>query len=116
MCDLLPYEVLQHGDYIEVRLQGVLEAALNFDDAQLGSSPRLLIDYADVTEIRADAFVLAEQARKGEARGLKVAVYAPRPALFGLNRQAFQLSDIREGVSAGVFTDREAARTWLLSG
>ena len=94
--------------------------ALDFDAADLGdgrrSATRLLLDYTGVTEIHASAYTLAEQARNGERRGLKIAVCAPRPALFGLNRQAFQLSHVREGESAGVFTDLESARSWLMSG
>ncbi len=118
MGDPLPYQVLLHEDYVEVRFEGVLDGALSFDDAALESVvslPRVLLDYTGVTEINADAYVLAERARKGEAQGLKVAIYAPRPALFGLSRQALQLGGVREGVSVGVFSDLESARTWLMA-
>lgn len=115
----MPYQVLQHGDYLEVRLEGVLVDALDFDASDLVSTTngtRLLLDYTGVTDIQASAYTLAEQARNGESRGFKVAVCAPRPALFGLSRQAFQLSHVREGESAGVFSSLEAARAWLMSG
>ena len=111
--------MLKHEDYVEVRVQGVLESALDFEDQSLADadeSHRLLLDMAGVTEIRADAYLLAEQARKAEARGIKMAVYAPRPAVFGLNRQALQLGAIREGISAGVFSSLEEAKAWLQAG
>ncbi|MEO8540443.1 MAG: hypothetical protein ABI577_11940 [bacterium] len=104
---------------MEVRLEGVLDRAFDFDDAEIVAAPdlrRLLLDFSGVTDVHADAYALAEQAHRGEERGFKVAVYAPRPALFGLNRQALQLGAIREGESAGVFNNLEAARAWLRAG
>jgi hypothetical protein len=115
----LPYQVLKHGDYVEVRLEGVLESALDFEDQSLegeGGVRKLLLDFGGVTEVRADAYLLAEQARSAEARGFKIAVYAPRPAVFGLNRQALQLGAVHEGVTAGVFASLEEARIWLQTG
>jgi hypothetical protein len=103
---------------VEVRLEGALDSAINFEDAEFGTltaQSRVLLDFAAVTDVRADAYALAEQARRSEALGFKGAVYAPRPALFGLNRQALQLGAIREGVSARVFSEIDAAREWLLS-
>lgn len=113
----LPYQVLRHDDYLEVRLEGVIEAALDFDQPPFNqrSGQRVLVDYTGVTDVRADAYVLAEQARRAEAAGLKVAVFAPRPSLFGLNRQALLLGAVREGISAGVFKDLDEARAWLRS-
>ncbi len=111
----MPYQVLRHDDYLEVRLQGVVESALDFGQPPFTAAMpgRFLVDYAEVTEVRADAYALAEQARRAEAAGFKVAVFAPRPSLFGLNRQALLLAAVQEGVSAGVFADLEEARTWL---
>ena len=114
----MPYQVLRHDDYLEVRLEGVIEAALNFEEPPFRNAlgARVLVDYAAVTDVRADAYSLAEQARRAEAAGFKVAVFAPRPSLFGLNRQALQLGAVQEGVSAGVFSDLEEARAWLRAG
>ncbi len=114
----MPYQLLRHDDYLEVRLEGVVEAALDFNAPPFSSAltTRVLVDYSAVTDVQTDAYVLAEQARRAEAAGLKVAVFAPRPAMFGLNRQALQLGAVREGVSAGVFTDLEEARAWLQAG
>ena len=55
------------------------------------------------------------QAKRLENLGLKVAFYAPRPALFGLNRQVLQLAEVREGITANVFSNLEEARAWLRS-
>ena len=63
-----------------------------------------------------DALSVAAQAQLAEELGYRVAVYAPRPALFGLSRQAFQLGHVEEGISAAVFTDLNAAREWLRTG
>lgn len=115
----MPYQVLKHEDYVEVRLEGVLDSALDFEDQSLegaGGLRRVLLDFGGVTEIRADAYLLADQARKAEARGFKIAVYAPRPAVFGLNRQALQLGAVHEGISAGVFANLEEAKVWLRTG
>lgn len=110
--------MLRHDDYFEVRLEGVVEAALDFSEPPFGGAQgaRVLVDYAAVTDVRADAYALAEQARRAEAAGFKIAVFAPRPSLFGLNRQALQLGAVQEGVTAGVFSDLEEARTWLRAG
>jgi hypothetical protein len=111
----LPYQVYKHEDYVEVRLEGVIESALPL--VQLAEDDALvLVDYAGVTEVVADTYELARQARLAEEAGLKVAVYAPRPALFGLNRQALQLGLVSEGVSSNVFTDRDEAQAWLHAG
>ena len=113
--NVLPYQVYKHDDYVEVRLEGVIDAAIHLGQEDLCSTSKVLFDYAAVTEMRADAYELAEAAHEREVHGLKVAVYAPRPALFGLARQALQLGLVREGVSASVFLDVEEARAWLRS-
>lgn len=114
----LPYQVLQHDRYVEIKLDGVVDSPvrLGSPDTEIVSSVgRILFDYSGITEMKADAYDLAEAARYCEANGLKVAVFAPRPALFGLARQALQLAAVREGESASVFLDRDEARSWLLS-
>jgi hypothetical protein len=114
----LPYQVHKHEDYVEVRLEGVIEAAIRLsrdESSEAQSRGKLLFDYSGVTEMKADAYELAEAARFCEANGLKVAVFAPRPALFGLARQSLQLANVKEGVSANVFSDHDEARAWLIS-
>jgi len=111
----LPYQLHRHEDYLEVRLEGVIESALPLRKIAARST-RVLVDYAGVTEVIADTYDLAREARLAEEAGLKVAVYAPRPALFGLNRQALQLGLVSEGVSVNVFSDREEATAWLRAG
>ena len=111
----MPYQVHKHEDYLEVRLEGLIESAVALSELA-SAGDHVLVDYADVTEVRADSYQLAEQARRAEQAGIKVAVYAPRPAWFGLNRQALQLGLVDEGVSVSVFTDREEARRWLAAG
>jgi len=115
----LPFQFQNHEDYVEVRLEGVIEGPLPIPEAAMppeGPLKRLLIDFTDVTEVIADTYRLAEQAKRNEALGLKVAVYAPRPALFGLNRQVLQLGLVHEGVSASVFTSIDEAIAWLRTG
>lgn len=115
----MPYQLHQHVDYVEVRLEGVIDAPVKYDDvaaAVHGMLSRILIDFSGVTEVRTSADSLADQARISEDRGLKVALYAPRLAYFGLARQVLQLAQVAEGVAANVFTDLEEARAWLRAG
>lgn len=114
----MPYQVYNYEDYVEVRLEGVIDSPVTFESEELAVVSlvrKVLFDYAGVTDMRADAYELADEARRGEELGLKVAIFAPRPALFGLTRQALQLGLVNEGISANVFTDVEEARAWLRS-
>jgi hypothetical protein len=115
----LPFQIHKHVDYIEVRLEGVLDVAPGLEDVQAaagGPFSRLLVDFTGVTEVRADPYSLADRARNNEDAGIKIAFYAPRPALFGVVRQVLQLGSVHEGVTASAFKDVEAAREWLRSG
>ena len=114
----MPYQLNAHAGYVEVRLEGVIDRPVRLTGPEfesVRSAHRVLFDYSGITEMRADAYDLADAAKTCEVLGLKVAVYAPRPALFGLARQAIQLGGVAEGVSASVFLDHEAAREWLLA-
>lgn len=114
----MPYELHEHQDYVEVRLEGLIGSVEHFERvlrAGLGNR-RVIINLASVQEIVADAYGLAEQAHQAETLGYRVAIYAPRPALFGLSRQVLLLGNVREGVSASVFSDLEAAKAWLRAG
>ncbi|MBE0611595.1 MAG: hypothetical protein IH609_19600 [Dehalococcoidia bacterium] len=116
---LVPYQFVDRMTHMEIRLEGVLDDGLVIEDAvvtRVGDVRRVLVDYSGVTEVRLDSMSLATTARLQEAAGVKVAVYAPRPAMFGLNRQVLQLAGVREGVTASVFSDLGEARTWLLAG
>ena len=66
--------------------------------------------------MKASAYALADEARLSEDRGRKVALYAPRPALFGLARQVPQLAIVAEGVAANVLTDLDEVRAWSRTG
>ncbi len=115
---LLPYQLREHSDYLEVRLEGVIESLVTVEKAAPGRAGqrKVLLNCEAVTEVVADTYTLADQARRVEALGFLVAVYAPRPALFGLSRQVFLLAHVNEGVSAAVFSDLDAARQWLAAG
>lgn len=115
----MPYQFVDHLTHLELRLEGVIDDGLVIDGdvvARAGELRRVLIDYSAVTEIRLDPLLLASVARRQQSAGVKVAVYAPRPAMFGFNRQVLQLAGVREGVTASVFSDLAEARVWLLSG
>lgn len=116
---LVPYQFVDRLTHLEIRLEGVLDDGFVIEEdvvARAGELGRVLMDYSAVTEIRLDPLLLASAAQRQQAAGVKVAVYAPRPALFGFNRQVLQLAGVREGVTASVFQDLAEARTWLLAG
>ncbi|MCO5200657.1 MAG: hypothetical protein M9925_03010 [Chloroflexi bacterium] len=115
----MPYQFVDRMTHLEIRLEGVIEEGFVIEEAvvaRAGELRRVLVDYSAVTEIRLDPFLLANAARRQQAAGVKVAVYAPRPAMFGFNRQVLQLAGVREGVTASVFSDLGEARSWLLAG
>lgn len=115
---LLPYQLHEHADYLEIRVEGAFQSVVHFEAENPAGAGlfRVLLNYEAVTEITVDALSVAAQAQLAEELGYRVAVYAPRPALFGLSRQAFQLGHVEEGISAAVFTDLNAAREWLRTG
>lgn len=115
----MPYQFVDRLTHLEIRLEGIVDEELLIEEAVLkrvGDVGRVLFDYSGVTEVRLDSMSLATAARRQEAAGVKVAVYAPRPAMFGVNRQVLQLAGVREGVTASVFSDLGEARAWLLAG
>jgi hypothetical protein len=115
----VPYQFVDRLTHLEIRLEGIVDEELVIDEAVLtrvGDVGRVLVDYSGVTAMRLDSNSLAATARRQEAAGVKVAVYAPKPAMFGFNRQVLQLAGIREGVTASVFSDLGEARDWLLAG
>jgi hypothetical protein len=115
----VPYQFVDRLTHVEIRLEGVIDGGLIFEEAvvrRVDEVRRVLVDYSSVTEVRLDSMSLATMARLQEAAGVKVAVYAPQPVMFGFNRQVLQLAGVREGVTAGVFRDLGEARAWLLAG
>lgn len=115
----MPYQFVDRVTHLEIRLEGVIDDGLVIEEevvVRAGKIRRVLVDYSAVTEIRLDPFSLANAARLQQAAGVKVAVYAPRPAMFGFNRQVLQFAGVREGVTASVFRDLAEARVWLLTG
>lgn len=115
----MPYQFVDRLTHLEIRLEGVVDEGLVIEEevvTRIGDVRRVLVDYSAVTEMRLAALALAEVASRQEAAGVKVAVFAPRPAIFGFTRQVLQLAGVREGVTASVFTDLAEARAWLLAG
>jgi hypothetical protein len=114
----MPHQLFAHDAYVELRLNGVVDAPEELSESEwsvVGSVNRVLVDYSDVEQMNVDPYTLAGRARKNEERGIKVAVFAPRPALFGLNRQVLQLAGAGEGRTARVFRDRDEAVAWLVA-
>src|SRR3990172_7235803 len=115
----VPYQFVDRLTHVEIRLEGVVDEDLVIDAGvieRIGDVRRVLVDYSAVTGVRLDSLFLAEAARRQEAAGVKVAVFAPPPGMFGFNRQVLQLAGVREGVTASVFSDLADARKWLLAG
>lgn len=115
----MPYQFVDRLTHVEIRLEGVVDEDLVIDAGvieRIGDVRRVLVDYSAVTGVRLDSLFLAEAARRQEAAGVKVAVFAPTPVMFGFNRQVLQLAGVREGVTASVFSDLADARKWLLAG
>ncbi len=114
----MPYQLLRHPGHLEVRLAGALERFPLLEPADrvhLRAARRVLVDVTSVTTVDVDVYWIADVARRQEAAGIRLAICAPRPALFGIARQALQLAGVREGTTASVFSSCDAAREWLIS-
>ncbi|MGE3074716.1 MAG: hypothetical protein AB7N24_01190 [Dehalococcoidia bacterium] len=76
---------------------------------------RVLIDVSEVDDVLFDPVMLGEAAARNNAtRGVRFAIAATTPAMFGLGRQVAQISGL-EGVAVSVFHSREEAAAWLLA-
>ncbi|MGE0601106.1 MAG: hypothetical protein AB7J35_15685 [Dehalococcoidia bacterium] len=76
---------------------------------------RVLIDVSEVDDVLFDPVMLGEAAARNNAtRGVRFAIAATTPAMFGLGRQVAQISGL-EGEAVSVFHSREEAADWLLS-
>lgn len=82
--------------------------------APLPPGARLLLDCTNVREVTVPAENLAVAAQQLYARGVKLALLAGSPLVFGLARQAIQLAGIPEGTAFATFRDRGEAVRWLL--
>jgi hypothetical protein len=114
----MPPQLFEHGAYVELRLSGVLDTPEEFTGGECSvvvAVNRVPVDYSDVEQLNVVPYTLAGMAMKNEERGIRVAVYAPRPAMFGLNRQVLQLAATAEGRTATVFRDHGEAVAWLVA-
>jgi hypothetical protein len=100
----------------EARYDDLLQL-LNRLDALAESSPRMAV-LIDETGLRPGAISPAEIRRVAQAwsqsqhlRNVRIAVFAPNLAIFGLNRMAAAFSG-REG-QLRVFSDKASATSWL---
>jgi hypothetical protein len=112
----MPYQFLSQDGYVELRLTGVIRSfapLLGGEAEALRTATRILIDYSGVERWDIDPYALVPAARENDKRGIRIALYAPQPVLFGINRQIVQLSGAREGETIRVFNDRAAAETWI---
>lgn len=112
----MPHQFLSHEKYVEVRLTGVIDSYAPLPEAEelaARTIGRVLIDYSGVERFDIDPYALVPAARENDRRGTRIAVYAPQPVLFGINRQIVQLSGAREGETVRVFTDRAEAEAWI---
>ena len=114
----MPYQVNARIGYTELHLSGTITRIeqVTGADSLLSNATRLLVDFSDVEQFNLDPYEMVAMAKRKDELGVRVAVYAPRPALFGVNRQVLQLAGVREGETARVFKDLAAARAWLLAG
>jgi len=113
----VPYQFRERGEFLEVRLDGVLESFAPFvrDLIDRTGTKQVLLNLEGVTSVAADTYALASQVQAAVTEGYRLAFFAPRPALFGISRQTLLLGNVEEGTAAGVFRDIEEARRWLLS-
>ncbi len=75
---------------------------------------RVLLDATGVREVTVPAENFAAAAQQLHRMGVRVALLAGSPLVFGLGRQAVQLAGLPEGVAFAVFMERDEALRWLL--
>jgi hypothetical protein len=115
----MAWELQVQDGYIEVRLYGVLDGSQR---PPLAPEPRpqveglkVLFDLAGVERVALPLDELVRAFVRLDAAGLRVAFYAPEPAVFGINRQAIQMAGAAEGYSLSVFREKDAAVSWLMA-
>ncbi|GIW17852.1 hypothetical protein [Tepidiforma sp.] len=80
----------------------------------LAPGTRVLLDCTAVREVTVPAENIAAAAQQLHRMGVRLALLAGSPLVFGLGRQAIQLSGLPEGVAFAVFMARDEALRWLL--
>lgn len=80
----------------------------------LAPGTRVLFDCTAVREVTVPAENLAAAAQQLHRMGVRLALLAGSPLVFGLGRQAIQLAGLPEGVTFAVFMERDEALRWLL--
>lgn len=115
----MAYQMLDHGQYIEFRLHGlVLGVDLPGGEwyRRIVECGRLLLDAADVERVEADIIWMAGFARSVQLLGpFRTAVVAPSPVVFGTFRQALAYrGDLPHPAPVEFFRAREPAVAWLL--
>jgi hypothetical protein len=116
----MPLEAFDRKTHLHLLMSGIVcpsdgEAALTYARQTPTEASRLLLDFTEAEELALTVNELVVLAREIMAAVRVVAVAAPRPVIFGLNRQALQLADVGEGSRVRVFRDADTARDWLLS-
>jgi hypothetical protein len=81
---------------------------------QMPPGTRWLIDYRPVKEILVPFDWFLEAGRELAAMGVRVAVVAEHPVVFGVSRQTIQAAGIEEGDQFAVFREYVDAAAWLL--
>lgn len=77
---------------------------------------RILLDCTGVTEVTVPVESIAVAGQQLYRMGVKLAILAGGPLVFGLARQAIQLAALPEGQAFAAFLDREEAVRWLRAG
>ncbi len=116
----MPYEVLEHTGFLELRLFGVVDGQSSPETTtlqQFADSGKLLVDTADVQSLTADVMWMASVVQRAFTYGpFKTAVVSNDDIVFGTLRQ---VSSYRgpspEGTTVAFFRDRSEALSWLLA-
>jgi len=113
----MPLVVTDCDTYVRVEVHGVLATgiareATPEDVAIISRANRFLLDLAGVTDITANALVLAVQPRTRTPRPVRISVFAPNALAFGWTRQLLLAGDA-DPERVGVFRDEESALEWL---
>lgn len=109
-------KVARRPGFVELTAGNVVSAEnwTTSAEAGLSAGDRVLLDYRQVTEIRAPLELFLTAAREIEALGLKVAIVGSGLLVLGLRREASQQAKIERSDRVRMFEDYDEARFWLL--
>lgn len=115
----MPSEVILEDGYAVLVLSGEvkpgeLSTAPRAVREEFARSRRVLLDVSEMDAVHLDPMTVAEVARQNAGGGVRYAIAASTPAMFGLGRQVALLSGL-EGEAISVFHSRAEAAEWLLS-